>query len=118
MKRILITLVCFCSLSACLAQTNSVPMQLQDVPEWQGPRKIPPQLPSVSYDDTGLYIVSPYYIEEAQVIIRDEQGTCLYSNSASLPLATLVMLSLPSSILNDMYSVELLYDSIHLIGYF
>ncbi|MBP3220029.1 MAG: DUF3244 domain-containing protein [Prevotella sp.] len=93
-------------------------MQLQDVPEWQGPRKVPPQLPSVSYDDTGLYILSPYYIEEAQVIIRNEQGTCLYSNTVLLPLATLVMLTLPFSILNDIYSVELLYGSIHLIGYF
>ena len=51
------------------------------------------------------------------VIIRDEGGTPLYIYNI-YGLVGNHLIYLPSSILGDMYSVELLYDGIHLIGYF
>lgn len=117
MKRTLITLICLCSLTACLAQANPIAMHLQDVPEWQGPRKAPIILPTVYFEDGILSIQSTIPLSDVTVIIRDDEGTLLYTNLI-YSVTGIYDLSLPSSILDDMYSVELLYGSIHLIGYF
>lgn len=117
MKRFLITLILFCSLSICFAQSNQVVIHLQDVPEWQGPRKAPPILPTVYYEDGILTVQSAIPLSDVTVIIRDDGGMVLYTYYIYSVTGN-HLISLPSSILIDMYSVELLYGDIHLIGYF
>ena len=117
MKRTLIILICLCSLNVCLAQANYIAMHQQDVPEWQGPRKAPTILPTVFYEDGILTVQSTIPLSEVTVIIRDEEGTLLYTYFIYSVAGNFIH-SLPSSILNDMYSVELVYGSFHLIGYF
>lgn len=81
------------------------------------PHKNSTVLLTVYYEDGILTVWSPTLLSDVTVIIRDEGGTPLYIYNI-YGLVGNHLIYLPSSILIDMYSVELLYGDIHLIGYF
>lgn len=82
-----------------------------------GHQHVPTILPTVDYTDGILTVQSSIPLSDVTVIIRGEEGAVLYTYFISIIYGTCCF-SLPSAILNDMYSIELFYGSFHLIGYF
>lgn len=119
MKRILLALVMVCSCLGMYAQEGPVEMTLsrEDPGFVVGRHKAPARLPSVSYDDSHVYVVAPFTIESATIIIYNEEGEVIYS--IVTPLTTTgITLTLPWSVCEERYSLELVYGSMDLVGYF
>ena len=118
MKRISLALVMVCSCIAIYAQ-EPVEMTLsrEDPGFVAGHHKAPARIPSVSYDDSHVYVVAPFTIESATIIIYNEEGEVIYS--IVTPLTTTgITLTLPWSVCEERYSLELMYGSMDLVGYF
>ena len=81
------------------------------------PHKSPVLYPSIFYLENYLYVSSPYYIEEAQIIIHDEDGTIIYNTISSLASGVSVFI-LPQNVADDMYSIEFIYGDHDLFGLF
>lgn len=79
--------------------------------------KSPLIIPSVSYDNNIITIEHSSSIDYLQVIIRDEDGDIIYSNVVALVPPSLT-LTLSDAVDENKYSIELIYGSVHLIGYF
>lgn len=75
------------------------------------------QIPTVYYNDNLLYVISPSYIEEAEIIIYDEYGSAIYSITTSLSV-TVNTFILPQSVTEGKYSIEIIYSGHDLVGYF
>ncbi|MBR5730214.1 MAG: DUF3244 domain-containing protein [Prevotella sp.] len=115
MKKPILTLLL---IVICIAiNADPIPFGPPDIGDVGMPHKAPTILPTADYTDGVLSIQSTFPLSDVTVIIRDAEGTLLYTYYI-YSVTGIYDLSLPSSILNDMYSVELLYGSIHLIGYF
>ena len=74
-------------------------------------------IPSVEYDNESINIFHSSSIDYLQVIIRDEDGNIIYNNVVAFVPPSLT-LTLSDAVDENKYSIELIYDSIHLIGYF
>jgi len=83
----------------------------------EGGHKSPALYPSIFYLENYLYVSSPYYIDEAQIIIRDEDGTIIYNTVISLASGVSVFI-LPQNVADDMYSIEFIYGDHDLFGFF
>lgn len=83
----------------------------------EGGHKSPALHPSIFYLENYLYISSSYYIDEAQIIIRDEDGTIIYNTVSSLVSGVSVFI-LPQDVADDMYSIEFIYGDHDLFGFF
>lgn len=120
MKRILLALVMVCSFMSMFAQSQGpVEMTLgrETTDNVAGRHKAPARIPSVSYDDSHVYVVAPFTIESATIIIYNEEGEVIYS--IVTPLTTTgITLTLPWSFCEERYSLELMYGSMDLVGYF
>ena len=119
MKRILLALVMVCSCLGMYAQEGPVEMTLsrKDTQIVAGHHKAPARLPSVSYDDSHVYVVAPFTIESATIIIYNEDGEVIYSTVT--PISTEpTTVYLPQYVCDERYSLELVYGSMDLIGYF
>jgi hypothetical protein len=119
MKRILLALVMVCSCLGMYAQEGPVEMTLsrKDPGFVAGQHKAPARLPSVSYDDSHVYLVAPFLIESATIIIYNEDGEVIYSTIT--PISTEpTTVYLPLYVCDERYSLELVYGSMDLIGYF
>lgn len=116
-KLFLLFMTAFFQVAAVCAETVTMQRTNYDPALQSGQHKAPAILPTVDYTDGILTVQSTIPLSDVTVIIRDEEGTLLYTYFI-YSVAGNYILSLPSSILNDMYSVELVYGSIHLIGYF
>ena len=119
MKRILLALVMVCSCIGMYAQDGPVEMTLgRKTTDNVGIyHKAPARIPSVSYDDSHVYVVAPFTIESATIIIYNEEGEVIYS--IVTPLTTTgITLTLPWSVCEERYSLELTYGSMDLVGYF
>ena len=79
--------------------------------------KSPLILPNVSYVNSIITIEHSSSIDYLQVIIRDEDGNIIYNNVVTL-LPPSLTLTLSDAVDENKYSIELIYGSIHLIGYF
>ena len=53
----------------------------------------------------------------AQIVIRNDEGTVIYNVSTALPSSSYVMM-LPQYVCENKYTIELIYDSHHWLGYF
>ena len=82
-----------------------------------GPKKSPPVIPSVSYDAQNLYVWSATAIGMTQIVIRNDEGVVIYDVTVSLPSSSYVMM-LPVYVSENKYTIELIYGSHHLLGYF
>ena len=120
MKRILLALVMVCSFMSMFAQSQGpVEMTLgrETTDNVAGRHKAPARIPSVSYDDSHVYVVAPFEIECATILIYNEDGEVIYS--IVTPLTTTgITLTLPWSVCEERYSLELMYGSMDLVGYF
>ncbi len=72
---------------------------------------------TVSYNDNLLYVTSPYYIEEAEIIIYDECGSAILSITTSLS-ATVNTFILPQSVVDVKYSLVIEYNGHSYVGFF
>ena len=119
MKRILLALVMVCSCIGMYAQDGPVEMTLsrEDPGFVAGHHKAPARIPSVSYDDSHVYVVAPFTIESATIIIYNEEGEVIYCTVTPLS-TTPITLNLSQYVSDERYSLELIYDDIALIGYF
>lgn len=122
MKKLLVLLFLGCFCTVCYSQ--AIDMSLQVFYDYENgattpPRqhKAPARIPSVSYDDSHVYVVAPFTIESATIIIYNEEGEVIYS--IVTPLTTTgITLTLPWSVCEERYSLELMYGSMDLVGYF
>lgn len=119
MKRILLALVMVCSCLGMYAQEGPVEMTLsrKDTQIVAGHHKAPAQIPSVSYDDSHVYVAAPFTIESATIIIYNEEGEVIYS-TVTLLGTTPITLNLSQYVCDERYSLELVYGSMDLVGYF
>lgn len=82
-----------------------------------GHHKAPARMPSVSYDDYHIYVSAPFEIENASIIIYNEEGEVIFSTITSLtPEQTCIIL--PLSAREERYSLELAYGDTLWMGYF
>lgn len=82
----------------------------------QKPQHAPALLPSADYTNGVLTIYSIYAIEDMTVIIKDADGEVLYSTMVDV--SNTAILYLPTTILNSMATLEIIYDDCHLYGEF
>lgn len=121
MKRLMI--ICLVALFASNISADSVipenaeNVQLVDPVIREGGHKSPDLHPSIFYLENYLYVNSPYYIDEAQIIIRDEAGNIIYSTTSSLASGVSVFI-LSQVVTENMYSIEFIYDDYNLFGFF
>jgi len=122
MKKFFILLFfgCFCTM--CYSQVINMDLQVSYDYEngaTTSPRqhKAPARLPSISYDDSHVYVVAPFLIESATIIIYNEDGEVIYSTVTPLG-TTAITLNLSQYVCDERYSLELVYGSMDLIGYF
>ena len=122
MKKLFLLLFfgCFCTM--CYSQV--IIMDLQVSYDYENgattsprPHKGPDLFPTVSYDDSHVYVASPFTIESATIIIYNEEDEVIYSTVTPLG-TTPVTLNLSQYVSDERYSLELIYDDIVLIGYF
>lgn len=116
-KLFLMVLATIFQVASAFAETVTMQRTNYDPALQSGQHKAPTIMPTVDYTDGILTIQSTIPLSDVTVIIRDDEGALLYTYYI-YSVTGIYDLSLPSSILSDMYSVELLYGSIHLIGYF
>lgn len=81
------------------------------------PHKSPALYPAIFYFDNTLYVSSPYYIDEAQIIIRDDDGAIIYYTISSLASGVNVF-TLSQNVAENMYSIEFIYGDHDLLGFF
>ena len=83
-----------------------------------GNTKGPVVLPSVTFDDETniLDLSSQFVINQVTMTIRDANGTILTTSTFCLGCSQEFPLS--DTVVEEMYSIELIYDNRHLIGYF
>ena len=120
MKKLFLLLFfgCFCTM--CYSQVINMDLQVSyDDTQNLSPRqhKAPARLPSISYDDSHVYVVAPFTIESATIIIYNEDGEVIYSTITPLG-TTAITLNLSQYVCDERYSLELIYDDVALIGYF
>ena len=122
MKKLFLLLFfgCFCTM--CYSQV--INMDLQVSYDYENgattsprPHKGPDLFPTVSYDDSHVYVVAPFLIESATIIIYNEDGEVIYSTVTPLG-TTAITLNLSQYVCDERYSLELIYDDVALIGYF
>ena len=104
----------------CYSQVINMDLQVSyDDTQNLSPRqhKAPARLPSISYDDSHVYVVAPFLIESATIIIYNEDGEVIYS-TVTLLGTTAITLNLSQYVCDERYSLELVYGSMDLIGYF
>ena len=120
MKKLFLLLFfgCFCTM--CYSQVINMDLQVSyDDTQNLSPRqhKAPARLPSISYDDSHVYLVAPFLIESATITIYNEDGEVIYSTVT--PISTEpTTVYLPQYVCDERYSLELVYGSMDLIGYF
>ncbi|WP_288317899.1 DUF3244 domain-containing protein [Xylanibacter caecicola] len=127
MRKILFIIVCTFHCISGLAQKateqfdllKGVMMQLTDVKDYHmpGQHKAPARMPIVSYDNQHLYITPHYNIPDAQIIIRDETDNIIYDINTALTGSCSVII-LPQYVMENKYSIELVYSEKHYIGFF
>lgn len=115
MKKIFLLFIAITLTTTVIAEP--VPLQSQDVGNVGLPHKNPTILPTVDYTDGIITVQSTIPISDVTVIIRDEEGALLYTYYIYSFIGNHITY-LPSSILCDMYSIELINTDFHLIGYF
>lgn len=116
MKKYLLTLFCFLSLT-CMAQ--EIPVNMEGIPPENPnePHRSITQLPELTFEDNCLYVYAPYYIESMTVLVKDATGTVIYNYTAPMVTGRNTIV-LPDIVSEEKYSVELLFGDWHLIGYF
>ena len=94
-------------------------VQMVEVPPDQigTEHKGPATLPIVDYYDDEVTICSPFIIYNVEIVIKDAYGSVLYYEAIDELDYTYPFL-LDEEDFNSMYSIELIYGSHHLYGYF
>lgn len=120
MKKLFVLLFFGCFCTVCNSQVIGMSLRVSyNDTETQSPRrhKAPARIPSVSYDDSHVYVVAPFEIECATILIYNEDGEVIYSTVTPLTTAG-ITLTLPWTVCEERYSLELTYGSMDLVGYF
>lgn len=115
MKRILFQIAVLLFSLNCTAKT----IPLSDFPpnEAGTEHKGPATLPIVDYYDDEVTIRSPFIIYNVEIVIKDAYGSVLYYEAIDELDYTYPFL-LDEEDFNSMYSIELIYGTHHLYGYF
>lgn len=115
-----ILVLCVLMMSVIQTSATLAPIPLHDYDDLVAgkPHKVPALRPTVMFDDelSQLTITTPYYIDQMTVVIRNEAGDVIETRSFSISDSQ--TLNLTEDVMNEMYSVELLFGDRHMIGYF
>lgn len=79
-------------------------------------RRAPMVLPSVGYNDSGVFIQCSYPLYDVEVQIKDESGICLLDTVVDVQNEVCIELSGMANA--EKYSIELIYGDSHLYGEF
>lgn len=117
-KRFLLLVLCIwvCMPSNALPVMGPVDMQIFNVVKGGKEHRAPALLPSVFFDGSNIDVTTPYPISQMTVLVRDANGVLL--ETATFQIDDNYVISLSEETKEQMYSVELIYDSRHLIGFF
>ena len=120
MKKFLFIFASVMTLMSVTVNAGLVPVNMQDSPEVRHGKgnHVPALRPTVMFDDelSQLTITTPYYIDQMTVVIRNEEGDVIESSTFSISDSQTI--NLTEDVMNEMYSVELLFGDHHMIGYF
>ena len=120
MKKEMKKIIPVCLLALFFMKVEAVEIPLTALPfDYQGatkPQHAPALLPSVDYTNGVLTIYSPWTIDSMTVIIKDANGTVLYSTVVDV--ANTAVLNLPENILSTMETLEIIFGDRHLYGEF
>jgi len=124
MKRLiticLAALLSLSSFAGSLIPENALSIQLSsginDGPRGKGHRA-PARRPTMYYLDNYIYIQSPFNIDESQIIIRNSEGSIIYSTIITLNSGVNVLV-LPMDVSDEMYNIEFIYRGHDTLGYF
>lgn len=124
MKRLiticLAALLSLSSFAGSLIPENALSIQLSsginDGPRGKGHRA-PARRPAMYYLDNYIYIQSPFNIDESQIIIRNSEGSIIYSTIITLNSGVNVLV-LPMDVAVEMYNIEFMYGGHDILGYF
>lgn len=116
MKRLSIILCCLLSTMLCYATSTPFVDWPPDEQGGEDNRGIT-LLPTIDYRDGVVTIITPYQIDDVEVIIRDSQGEILYSTI--IPAINVQQSIVLSDYVDaNKFSIQIAYDDIHLIGWF
>lgn len=96
---------------------GEVPMSpYDDEPKDGQPHRGPMNLPTVFYDNDVLEVSNSFSLTQVTMIIRNDEGDVIAFSTFNVDTYYSTILS--NDVADEMYSIELYYDNIHLIGYF
>lgn len=108
------------------AECKYIPLTLQKIlvngnlrdysDEWKTRNRAPMVLPSVGYNDSGVFIQCSYQLYDVEVQIKDESGNCLFDTIVDVQNEVYIELSEVANA--EKYSIELIYGDCHLYGEF
>lgn len=127
MRKTLLTSLCMLFCIICSAEDkiyqeafiHEIVMQLTEEQDHIiiGQHKSPIRTPQIYYDNQHLYITPHYDVPDAQIIIRDETDNIIYDINTALTGSNSVI-TLPQYVMENKYSIELVYSEKHYIGIF
>ena len=109
---------CLCLLTASISYADGIDL-LNYPPEGEAPPDNRGQvlIPTVDYTNGEVTIFMPYQIDDVEVTIRDSQGNTIYYSFIPVIIVQHSII-LPNSVIADLYSIQIAYGDIHLIGFF
>ena len=116
MKRLSIILCCLLSTMLCYATSTPFVDWPPDEQGGEDNRGIT-LLPTIDFRDGVVTIITPYQIDDVEVTIRDSQGNTIYYSFIPVIIVQHSII-LPNSVIADLYSIQIAYGDIHLIGFF
>ncbi len=124
MKRFI--LFCFMALSATIGTSAGTTMMKcvapdntpGEDPDYKGnPHKAPSRILTCFCQDNFIIISSPYIIEEAEIIIYDENNNAIYSFTTTLTNSNNIFV-LPQYVVENKYRIEIAYENNNIIRFF
>lgn len=103
--------------SLCFAIEEPVDLTIEPIEQTGPGHRSPALLPSLTFEDNSLYVYAPYYIESMTVLVKDDTGSVIYTYTAAMAAGRNTIV-LPDTVSEEKYSIELLFGSWHLTGYF
>ena len=103
--------------SLCFAIEEPVDLTIEPEEQVGKGHRSPAQLPNLTFEDNYLYVYAPYYIDSMTVLVKDDTGSVIYTYTAAMAAGRNTIV-LSDTVSEEKYSVELLFGSWHLTGYF
>lgn len=110
--------ICFFTIFLVPLYIQSYNVHLQRIEEvGNGKEKRAPMLlPTVYYEDNVLELCNSFPLMQVTIVIRNNDGEEIFLSTADV--YTRYITTIPDDVTDEMYTIELFYGCMHLIGHF